>query len=241
VDFAEFLSPPDAERANWTFAMLLRHRTDPLVLTGGMAIELHQIRLGFPAQLRPLNDIDFVVDSFDDIPTTLASDLVFRHVHPNDSPGRTLLQCVDSRTSVRVDFFRTCGETLQRATEVEFAGETVRLVSPEDLTARTARLCMDLAVNMPTPRKHTRDFLRLLPLVDIPAMESVWSEHRKAIHPLSFSSAANLLLELIATRRELQIVPVNSRNVTTICNRCENTSGFPVADAGVILSLLGYC
>jgi hypothetical protein len=241
MDFALFLSPPDAERAQRAVEKLRRHSVAPLVLTGGMAIELHLLGLGLPEAVRPLNDIDFLVDSFDDIRETLSADLLFRHVHPNDLPGKTLLQCVDPETAVRVDIFRASGRTTDRAAGVELFGETLRMISIEDLAARTARLCMDLADNMPMPAKHTRDFLRLLPLMNMDALQPVWQEHRKRTHPESFVAAADLLRDLIATRRDLQIVPVFSQDTQRRCCRCESTEAFPLADAGQIRSLLGYC
>jgi hypothetical protein len=241
MDFALFLSPPDAERVRRTVEKLCRHSVAPLVLAGGMAIELHLLRLGLPGAVRPLNDIDFLVNSFVDIPETMSADFLFRHVHPHDPPEKTLLQCVEPETAVRVDIFRASGRTTVRAAGVELFGETLRMISIEDLTARTARLCMDLADNMPVPAKHARDFLRLLPLMNMDALEPVWQEHRKRTHPESFVATTDLLRDLIATRTDLQIVPAFSQDIQRRCCRCEDTEAFPLADAGQIRSLLGYC
>jgi hypothetical protein len=60
--------------------------------------------------------VDFIVGSFDDIPESLGTDFVLRHVHPIDSPGKTLLQCVDPETRVRVDVFRAYGSEIERFT-----------------------------------------------------------------------------------------------------------------------------
>ncbi|MGD0736095.1 MAG: hypothetical protein ABR976_13155 [Terracidiphilus sp.] len=241
MDFADFLSSPDAERADRTLATLRRHRTEAWVLTGGIAIELHLLRLGLQEQRRELNDIDFIADSFDNVPSTIAADLLFRHVHPHEPPAKTLLQCIDPQTRLRVDLFRAYGNTVQRATQVELAGEAVSCISLEDLTARTARLCMDLATNTPTDRKHTCDFLRLVPWVDVIAMEQVWTEHRKPGHPASFDGVAHLLVEMIASKTDLQFQPVYSRNINAICDRCEDSTCFPLASAEEIRALLGYC
>jgi hypothetical protein len=241
VDFSKFLSHSDAARAQGTLARLRAHRIEPLVLTGGLAIELHWHRFGFPAQLRPLNDIDFLVNSFDEIPRTLGVNLLFRHVHPSDPPARTLLQCIDPETAVRVDIFRTYGNIVNRAIPVALCGITMRMVSVEDLIARTARLCMDLRAGEQMPAKHARDFLRVLPLADRDEVEPAWQEHRKPNHPRSFVDAANLLQDLIGARRDLQIVPVYSQDVSATCSRCKPTQAFPLADATRVLSLLGYC
>lgn len=241
MDITKFLSPPDAARAQRTIATLLRHGVAPLVLTGGLATEFHRMRGGFPAEMRPLNDIDLLANSFEAIPGTLSADLLFRHVHPHDPPGKTLLQCVDAVTVVRVDVFRSYGGVTDRALSIEIAGSNMRMISVEDLAARMARLCMDLARGTPVPAKHARDFLRLLPLVDIGGLDAAWQEHRKPDHPASFAEVSILLTDLIATRTELLIVPEYSHNTSEICARCEATSAFPLADANRILYLLGYC
>jgi hypothetical protein len=234
-------SDADAARTRCTLAKLRRHGIAALVLTGGFATESHCIRAGFATHARPLNDIDFLVNSFDDIPKTLAGDFLFRHVHPHDAPGKTLLQSVDPETSVRVDFFRACGNTMARAIRIEIEDIELPIVSVEDLAARTARLCMDVLSGTPVPAKHARDFIRLLPLVKPDAIELVWQEHRKPDHPGPFAEASKLLIDSIGARKNLQIVPEYSRDPDRRCHRCEATEAFPLADARHILSLLGYC
>jgi hypothetical protein len=241
MDITKFLSPPDAARAQRTIAKLLRHGDEPLTLTGGLATEIHRIREGFDAEIRPLNDIDLLADSFEAIPSTLSLDFLFRHVHPHDRPGKTLLQCVDAETAVRMDVFRSYGGVTARALSIKIADSNMRIISVEDLAARMARLCMDLVRGTPVPAKHARDYLRLLPLVDIGGLDAAWCEHRKPDHPASFADVSNLLTELIATRNELLIVPEYSHNTNETCTRCEATSAFPLADANRILCLLGYC
>jgi hypothetical protein len=241
MDLGAILSSSDAERASRTLAMLRRHGAEPLVLTGGLAIELNLLLAGRAPALRELNDIDFVVDSFSEIPATLAADLIFRHVHPHDPPAKTLLQCVQPETAVRVDIFRAYGGTTARAVRVQLNGAPLRMVSLEDLAARTARLCMGLAGDEAVPAKHARDLLRLLAVADLGQTEAAWQDHRKAGYPGSFSDAARQLTGLIAERPDLQIDPIYSRDTTARCSRCEATPEFPLADAGCVLSLLGYC
>jgi len=50
--------------------------------------------------VRALNDIDFIAESFDHIPASLASDFLFRHIHPFDPPGRTMLQFIDAESAL---------------------------------------------------------------------------------------------------------------------------------------------
>lgn len=240
MELNSFLSDKDAERARRTLAKLHRRGIASLVLTGGLAIELHLMR-GRAARTRPFNDIDFLARSFDDIPEFLASDFLFVHVHPDAPPGKTLLQSVDRETAVRVDVFRACGSSMVRATPVEIEGDILRIISLEDLTARAARLCTDLAFETPTPAKHVRDLLRLLPLVKIETIEQVWPEHRKPHHPESFAETTDLLAVLSDKRNDLQIITEYSRDGHEQCPRCKPTPNFPLADKSHVLSLIGYC
>jgi hypothetical protein len=241
MEAEEFLSQADAERTRRTLTTLSRFDFSRLVLTGGFAVELHHLLRGLVTRPRPLNDIDFLAGSFAEIPEALSSKMQFRHVHPMDPPGRMLMQCVDPETAVRVDIFYACGDTMQRATPIEIGGIGLRLIAMEDLTARTARLCMDLVDSTPAPAKHARDFLRLHPLADLDAVESVWQEHRKPKHPKSFKAAAGILTGLIASLPDLQIIPRYSTDANDRCSRCEVSTAFPLADPEHVLRLLGYC
>lgn len=73
-----FFSAADAARASRVLERLGPHYISEWALAGGFAIA---IRCGEP---RALDDIDFVVSSFEAIPESLAGDFLFRHVHRFD-------------------------------------------------------------------------------------------------------------------------------------------------------------
>src|SRR5436309_15521362 len=104
-----FLCAADAERALTTLRKLARHDLSRWALVGGLAVESHCLRASPPPSIRRLNDLDFIAAAFDCIPETLAKDFLFRHVHPLDPPGKTMLQLVDEDTSMRIDLFRAYG------------------------------------------------------------------------------------------------------------------------------------
>lgn len=203
-------------------------------------MEFHRLRLGCRPSLRALNDIDFITDSFDSIPNSLAGDFLFRHVHPLDPPGKTLLQFVDPETTLRVDVFRAYGDVLSRTSKLALPSGTVQLISIEDLVARTARLTLDLADEIATPSKHAADFLRLAELVDPTEVEAAWLDHRKPGQSTSFKEASGLLQRLIPACQRLLITPSYSKNTDGVCDRCRSTGAFRLADPKIIFSLLGY-
>ncbi len=156
---SRFSSVADANRVLRTLRKLGRHDIHGWALTGGLAVEVHRLRRGCQPSLRAVNDIDFIADSFDRIPETLGNDFLFRHIHPCDPPNRTMLQLVDPESKLRIDVFRSYGDTMCRTYDLDVAGCLIKLISLEDLTARTARLALDLAAGVPTPSKHATDFI----------------------------------------------------------------------------------
>ena len=236
-----FLSAADGERALGTLRKLARHDISGWALTGGVAVELHRMRLGCEPAARPLNDLDFVVDSFVAVPATLKDDVLFRHVHPLDPPGKLVLQFIDPERALRVDVFRSSGGTMDRTSPVAVRDVAVRLVSLEDLTARTARILLDLANGVPTAAKYVHDYVRLEELVEPRQVEPAWRDQRKPSQPETFQEAAGLIERLIPSRTDLLISPQYSKDVDHVCPRCTAIDGFPLADAKLVLSLLGYC
>lgn len=237
----QFLSAADGNRALRTFRKLARHDISDWALTGGFVVELHRLRLRLQPTVRALNDLDFVASVFDRIPETLADDFLFRHIHPGDPPGKTILQCIDPDSAVRIDVFRGYGATLRRACRLDLWFGTFQVISIEDLVARAARLVLDVADGVSVPSKHANDFLRLVELVDPEAVEAAWQDHRKPAHPATFEEATSLLLHLIPARQNLLITTEYSKDTKEVCRRCAPTAAFHLADPKVVLSLLGYC
>jgi hypothetical protein len=232
------LSKAEQLRVERTFDKLSKHDTSRWALTGGFATELHIRRLGGEPALRSLHDVDFIVSSFDCIPESLGRDFLIRHVHPPDPPGKTLLQCVDSETGVRVDVFRTQASVMERVSSIS---PQLQMISHQDLTARAGRLTWDMTGGKPVAPKHVRDFLRLLEVADFQEVEAVWKQHKNAQSPETFAMAAREVNELIASCSNLLVSPPYSQDVDAVCNRCERVEALRLADARLIVAILGYC
>ncbi len=239
--FDGFLAGRDLDRADRTFCKLGRHDISRWALTGGFATELHIAQHGASQSIRSLNDIDFIVPSFDCIPESMREDFLLRHVHPFDAPGKILLQCVDPETKVRVDVFRAHGSVMDRVSLADRSTGLPSMISLHDLTARAARLSWDLSENLAIAQKYARDFLRLLEIVKTDEVEAAWKEHRKPHAPENFADVAIELRRLIESRPDLLVTPTYSLDVNAVCERCEDTAALRLADPERILSLLGYC
>src|SRR5690242_3131289 len=113
------LSVSDSMRAFDLLKRLGQHRIEPWALTGGLAIEMHVVLAGQTPQRRSLNDLDFFATHFADIPETLPRHFLFRHVHPAEVPGRTMMQFVDVEAKLRIDVFRATGASMRRAGQMD--------------------------------------------------------------------------------------------------------------------------
>jgi len=212
-------------------------------LTGGLAVEIHYQSRGCAPTDRPFNDLDFVTSGFDCIPTSLADDYLRNHIHPLDPPGKTILQLIDSNTSIRVDVFRAFGATMSRDNYLELWHLPIFLISLEDLVARAARLVLDLAAGQPVASKHAKDYLRLAELVDLVRVETPWQDQRRSTHPVTFQEANALLPALIPRQSDLLVTPEYAKDplVRASCPRCLPSPPFQLAEPAEVLSLLRYC
>jgi len=236
-----FLSQSDAERALKTARKLAAHELSEWAIVGGWAVEMHRMLNRQRSSLRRLADIDFVVPAFESIPGSLAESFLFRHVHPSAPPPKLLLQFVDPETALRVDVFRAQGRTMNRTFVIEFPIGPMRLEACEDVVAHSARLLLDLAVAIPVPEKHARDYIRLAEAVSPERLEIAWQDHRNPEHPGEFREADQLVRNLISTRRTLLISQQFSKDTREVCRRCVPDSPFRLADPADVLSVLGYC
>jgi hypothetical protein len=157
----QFLTTGDSKRAFNTLRKLALHEISRWVLVGGLAVEFHCRRGGHAPSIRHLNDIDFVAFAFDCIPETLAREFLFRHVHPFDPAGKTMMQLADADTLLRIDLFRAYGAIMSRAISVDFPSGPLLVISVEDVVAGAARLLLDLDASVPVPAKHAGDYLRV--------------------------------------------------------------------------------
>jgi hypothetical protein len=232
--FAGFLSARDAARASLSMEKLSAYGFRG-VLTGSLAAEAHLHSRGLKREERPLNDLDFVVESFVSIPSSLAEGFLVHHVHPHAPEGKTLLQLIDPEQALRIDLFRQFGATLTRAERLK--GLTV--ISLEDLIARTTSLVLGhLRRGASIDPKHAHLFRRLAGLGDPAKMDAAWRDHGQP-EAATFQQAAQLAQELLARHPEFVICDQYSAEVT-VCPRCQDEGLFRRARPEVIVNLLGY-
>jgi hypothetical protein len=237
-----FLSSTDVARLHRVLEKLGLHGLHNFTLTGSLAIEISLVREERAHRSRNLNDLDIVVESFTSIPAALAiGNFLARHIHPNASEGKMLLQLVDPDEALRIDVFSPYGATLARTKPVRLGNHPIQIVSAEDLACRAASLLMDLERASPVPFKHAQNFHRLVSVVNGERIESVWREHRKPSDPATFREASSRIRDLINERKDLLVSPGYSQDATAVCPKCREAPPFRLAAPARILSILGYC
>ena len=115
MTFDLFLSPIDAARVCRVLAKFALRDLRECALMGSLALETHLISMGRKRDVRALNDVDIVVESFASIPDALAKEFLIRHIHPKVPEGKMLIQLVDPDESLRIDIFRGYGATMARS------------------------------------------------------------------------------------------------------------------------------
>jgi hypothetical protein len=209
-------------------------------LTGGLAVDA-QLRVhGRSVEQRVLNDIDFVVEDFASIPGSLAVSFLQHHVHPDASGGRTLMQLVDEPRAIRIDLFHALGSTLSRAATLDDETGELRVLSVEDLIARTTALvCGRLRRGQSIDVKHVTAFTRLVGLGRPEQLAVAWNDHRQLV-PGTLDSASREAALLLEAHPELVVVEEYSRSASP-CERCCEHGPFRPASPSRIVEILGYC
>ena len=107
------LTSEDISRCVGSLSKLARHLTEPVVLTGSIAVGWHLLSHGWQPVKNHLNDIDTVaMRGLSGIGPALGQDFLVNHFHPNRGRGRVLLQLVDQEHRTRIEVFTPGSDSL---------------------------------------------------------------------------------------------------------------------------------
>lgn len=207
-------------------------------VTGGMALELGLRSLG---RLRPFNDIDVVVASFDTLPPALGAAFMVSHAHANRPVGKLALQLVDPEQRVRIDVFTACGDTFARARPAWIGDLQTKVVTLEDVASRIASELMGFCQGDAVPPKYADDHLRARRVVDSDAVERAWREQRRRTDPSTYADAAKRIDQALRQNTGRFEATVYSTDTDSVCPHCLSTEHFKLAARRSVLAILGYC
>jgi hypothetical protein len=241
VSLCQPFSGDEVARIAHVLQKLAANNTHHWALTGSLALEFHLARVGAAPRKRRFTDVDFVVDSFDSIPVELSAEFLFTHVHCTAEQGKLCVQLVEPEAKVRIDVFRTCGETMRRAVNILCREGRFRMLALEDLAARCSRVALGVLSGASIPAKHLDDLLRSAGHIDPVRVRRAWEDHRRACHPDQFEHAVRLLQSLTDEQRSLFTEGAYDIDTTSVCQKCSQLPQFPLAAKERVLALLGYC
>jgi hypothetical protein len=236
--FEGILSDDDARRATSVVRDLLALGFRGS-LTGGLAIGAHLRARGDRSEPHPLNDVDFVVGSFADIPDSVADRFLMNHIHPSAPEGKTLMQLIDPEHALRVDLFRAYGATLSRSAPLGVETEPLDVAAFEDLAARTTSHVYGHVRNGRTiEAKYVRAMFELSRFVAELTIDEAWNDHRERL-PDSFGEGLSKAHRILSLHPELIVSGEYSREITP-CERCQRHGRFRCAPPEQIVEILGY-
>lgn len=216
---------------------LLRHRISNMAFTGSVAIRRW---IGAGSPYRTIQDVDLVVASIDDLPSSLSQAFLCSHVHPDAPRGRLVVQFADAESAIRIDVFRARGAALERARPARIGEHHTKLLSLEDITANTARLLTNLGRGESVAPKHAKDFAILRPRVDPAAMAAVWLDYRRDSDEQSFELVACRIDRLLESHPERLIDPPFETDPSKVCQHCRAIRTFIPAPKQSVLEVLGF-
>ena len=142
VSLCQPFSGDEGARIVHVLQKLGAHNTHHWAFTGSLALEFHLAQVGAAPRKRRFTDLDFVVDSFDSIPVGLSAHFLFNHVHRTAGQGKLCIQLVEPEAKVRIDVFRTSGETMSRTVNILCDEGRFRMLALEDLAARCSGVAL---------------------------------------------------------------------------------------------------
>ncbi|HKC63002.1 MAG TPA: hypothetical protein VKB86_05165, partial [Pyrinomonadaceae bacterium] len=206
-----------------------------------IATALHLLKNGVRREMTRLNDIDTVVESIQNVRSSLSQDFLINHFHPLRGPGRVLLQLVDEEYGTRIEIFTPNSKGFsERLTDFAVGGLRCRIVSAEDLLAKLLSIIYPVTNGVKVDSKYIEHFKALFAAVDLKAVREIWLDYRKESYSLSFDEAAEAVQRSIAANPTLLQAEEYCQDINFFCRWCCESEKFPLAVRSKVYEILGY-
>lgn len=218
-------SQPDIEKIVKHLSKLAKYLDlNRAVIVGGLAIRYHLIRAGVNYSVRPFNDLDLTLGSFESISPKCSEEFWVYHTHLQD--GHFFLALVDPESRTKVDVFDP--KKKERAERVEFVGQLMQVVSLEDQLVKTVYDLQRISKKDHVDPKQFSDARLMLQIADKSKLpdtlvaDLVRAEKIRELHP-----------------EWVQEKPFR-RPRPYVCEHCVNIDGFPLMPMEEVYKVLGY-
>ncbi|HRH40523.1 MAG TPA: hypothetical protein PKY82_02680 [Pyrinomonadaceae bacterium] len=236
------LTKDDIDKCIGSISKLSQSLSEPIIITGSLAILYHLLKSGKPTKKRQLNDIDTVyLTDFSQIGHSLGRNFLINHFHPLREKGKVLLQLVDEEYRTRIEVFTPQSDTLaQRLTNLKIGELTWRVVSAEDLLAKLLSIIYSILEDQSVDPKYAESFNLLAEIANQNVVQKVWQDYRKEGQFINFDEAAQSVKVKIAANPDLLQPTEYCQDINIQCLWCRESEVFPIASRSQIHEILAY-
>lgn len=236
-----FVTREDGSRCRRALTNLAGQTSEPLLVTGGLAVAWHLSVCGINMRTRPFNDIDAMIEDESHIRASLTRQFLVAHYHPSHRRGRILLQLADEETRSRIDLFTPASISLaERSRPVGMGDGRCRIVAAEDLAARLLCVLCQVVAGRTVAPKYYEAFTLLAGVADLDLVASLWREYRDDWHADDLREAITRVREAVAQNPDLLQPEVYGQADRLACPRCRESEAFPLAPPSKIYEVWGY-
>lgn len=207
-------------------------------IVGGLTIRYHLSVNNIPYTIRPLNDIDLMVEEADAVSPTVGRDFYVYHYHPPKN-GSFYIVLVDPILKIKVDIFN-CDPPLEDPIEVKFFCYKIKIRGIEDQLAKTAfdiqRISNDNKVD-PKQFQYTR---LLMKIANFKKADRIWKKRNYEKYPKSLLLAIKRAEKIKFEHPEWSIKKPFRRTQPYKCRNCKSTDQFKITPMKRIYKVLGY-
>lgn len=236
-----FPTQVESSRCQHALAKFVSQTSEPLLVTGGLAIQWHLLRHGVHIKKRPFNDIDLVINDASRLPASLTQQFLVAHYHPSRGRGKILMQLADEESRSRIDLLTPYSLSItERAHPVAIAGMNCGVVAAEDIVARLLCILFQVVDGKPVDPRYYEAFTRVADIADMKCVATIWREYRDNWHPEDVSEALTRVRQTVAVNTHLLQPDVYSQAIDRVCPWCRDSEMFPLAPSSRIHEIWGY-
>lgn len=231
----------DVTRVHALLRDLIPHlRPKKFILVGGIATRYNVARAGLSFPIRPLNDVDIIIEDIDVILPTVTQDFLVYHRHPKpDYNGLFYVALIYPKAKLKVDFFDYSNEP-EKVYQVNFGDSVVHIQSSEDQLVNTAQQAQRISLKDKVDPKQISDLLLLAKASNIKCAEQIWMRKHFQKYNITLSEAIQRGVKIAEKHPEWLQVKPRRKHQPYECPDCVSAKEFPVTAMEVIYEIMGY-
>ncbi len=234
-------SKKDKARVDLLLSTLLNHlKPKKFIIVGGVSTRFNSSRVGIKFPIRPLNDIDIIIESREVILPSITRNFLVYHYHPNPSHnGSFYIALIFPNTKTKIDFFDYSNKP-EKIYRIKYNEHLVQIQSAEDQLVNTVNQIQRISNDDKVDPKQFLDLEFLIKSSNLEKATSIWEIKHRAKYGKGLKDAIQKAKKNANDHPEwLQVKPERKSEPYT-CRDCVVTKDFPIAPMETIYKLMGY-